>query len=122
GPASLAGNGSEVAGRRRSRRGRAMKSSPGSEGVLACIDRKYHEAESDWSQQRYGEYLREVPCPVCAGKRLKPEVLAVRVAGESISDVAELSLSDAYAFMNELELTEREARIAAQVLREIRLR
>ncbi|HLU64075.1 MAG TPA: excinuclease ABC subunit UvrA, partial [Protaetiibacter sp.] len=120
--AILHGNDFEVVVQWRNRFGRTMKYSTGFEGVMAYIERKYHEAESDWSQQRYGEYLREVPCPVCAGKRLKPEVLAVRVAGESISDVAELSLSDAYAFMNELELTEREARIAAQVLREIRLR
>ena len=44
---------------------------------MPYIERKYLEAESDWSQQRYGEYLREIPCPVCDGKRLKPEVLAV---------------------------------------------
>ncbi len=67
-------------------------------------------------------YLREVPCPVCDGKRLKPEVLAVLVHGTSISDVTRLSLDDAYDFMARLELSEREAKIAAQVLREIRLR
>src|SRR5690606_4548709 len=99
-----------------------MKYSTGFEGVMPYIERKYHETESEYSKQRYGEYLREVPCPVCEGKRLKPEVLAVLVAGQNISAVAELSLSDAYGFMEHLELTDREARIAAQVLREIRLR
>ncbi|RQP11885.1 MAG: excinuclease ABC subunit UvrA [Microbacteriaceae bacterium] len=120
--AILHGNDFEVVVQWRNRFGRTMKYSTGFEGVMPYIERKYQEAESDWSQQRYGEYLREVPCPVCDGKRLKPEVLAVQVAGRSISDVAELSLTDAYAFMERLELTEREARIAAQVLREIRLR
>lgn len=120
--AILHGNDFEVVVQWRNRFGRTMKYSTGFEGVMPYIERKYQEAESDWSQQRYGEYLREVPCPVCEGKRLKPEVLAVLVADTSISDVAELSLSDAYAFMERLELTEREARIAAQVLREIRLR
>jgi len=120
--AILHGNDFEVVVQWRNRFGRTMKYSTGFEGVMPYIERKYQEAESDWSQQRYGEYLREVPCPVCLGKRLKPEVLAVLVAGQSISAVAELSLTDAYAFMERLELTEREARIAAQVLREIRLR
>ena len=60
---------------------------------MPYIERKYREAESDWSQQRYGEYLREIPCPVCDGQRLKPEVLAVLVAGHNISQIAELSLA-----------------------------
>ena len=89
---------------------------------MPYIERKYHEAESDWSQQRYGEYLREVPCPVCDGQRLKPEVLAVLVDNASISSVADLSLLKAYDFMQQITLTDRQAKIAAQVLREIRLR
>ncbi|WP_373317419.1 excinuclease ABC subunit UvrA [Protaetiibacter mangrovi] len=118
----LRGNDFEVVVQWRNRFGRTMKYSTGFEGVMPYLERKYHEAESDWSQQRYGEYLREVPCPVCDGKRLKPEVLAVLVAGRSISDTADLSITDAYEVMQSLELTERQARIAAQVLREIRLR
>jgi excinuclease ABC subunit A len=120
--AILRGNDFEVVVQWRNRYGRTMKYSTGFEGVMPYIERKYLEAESDWSQQRYGEYLREVPCPVCDGKRLKPEVLAVLVAGHSISTIAELSLRDAYDFMQQLGLTERQAKIAAQVLREIRLR
>ncbi|MGE3192994.1 MAG: excinuclease ABC subunit UvrA [Microbacteriaceae bacterium] len=120
--AILRGNDFEVQVQWRNRYGRTMKYTTGFEGVMPYIERKYHEAESDWSQQRYGEYLREIPCPVCDGQRLKPEVLAVLVAGRNISQISELSLQDAYAFMNELELTDREAKIAAQVLREIRLR
>ena len=80
----------------RNRYGRTMKYSTGFEGVMPYIERKYREAESDWSQQRYAEYLREIPCPVCDGQRLKPEVLAVLVAGHNISAIAELSLADAH--------------------------
>ncbi|MBI5160854.1 MAG: excinuclease ABC subunit UvrA [Micrococcales bacterium] len=120
--AILRGNDFEVVVRWRNRFGRTMKYSTGFEGVMPYIERKYTEAESDWSQQRYGEYLREVPCPVCDGQRLKPEVLAVLVAGRSISSVQELSLTDCYELMNTIELTPRQAKIAAQVLREIRLR
>ena len=120
--AILHGNDFEVVVSWRNRFGRTVKYSTGFEGVLPYIERKWHEAEGEWSKQRYGEYLREVPCPVCEGRRLKPEVLAVLVDGRSISDVANLSLTDAYDFMQKLDLTERQAKIAAQVLREIRLR
>jgi excinuclease ABC subunit A len=106
----------------RNRYGRELSYTSGFEGVVPYIERQYLQAESDTQRQRWAEYLREVPCPVCQGKRLKPEVLAVLIHGHSIADVAELSLSDARSFMNKLELTEREQLIAAQVLREIKLR
>ncbi|WP_209560860.1 excinuclease ABC subunit UvrA [Frigoribacterium sp. PvP032] len=120
--AVLQGNDFEVTVKWKNRFGREMKYSTGFEGVMPYIERKYAEAETDTQRQRYSEYLREIPCSVCGGKRLKPEVLAVTVAEQSIADVAELSLTDAFAFMNGLTLTTREARIAAQVLREIRVR
>ena len=120
--AVLHGNDFEVTVKWKNRFGREMKYSTGFEGVMPYIERKYAEAESDSQRQRYSEYLREIPCSVCRGKRLKPEVLAVTVADRNIADVAELSLADAFRFMNGLTLTAREARIAAQVLREIRVR
>jgi excinuclease ABC subunit A len=120
--AILHGNDFEVVVRYRNRYGRDMKYSTGFEGVIPYIERKFMEAETDVQRARFSEYLREVPCPVCNGKRLKPEVLAVTVDGKSISDACDLSLADAYDFMAQLTLTDREARIAAQVLREIQLR
>jgi excinuclease ABC subunit A len=120
--AILRGNDFEVVVSWRNRYGRTVKYSTGFEGVMPYIERKFHEAEGEWSKQRYGEYLREIPCPVCDGQRLKPEVLAVLVDGASISAVANLSLAGAYQFMERLTLSERQAHIAAQVLREIRLR
>ena len=120
--AILRGNNFQVTVRWKNRFGREMKYSTGFEGVIPYIERKYQEAETDVQRQRFAGYLREIPCPVCDGKRLKPEVLAVTVDGWSISDVCVLSLSDAYKFMEKLELSTRDARIAAQVLREIRLR
>ncbi|MFP5289671.1 MAG: excinuclease ABC subunit UvrA [Actinomycetes bacterium] len=120
--AILHGNDFEVRVKWRNRYGRDVTYSTGFEGVIPYIERKYAEAESDWSQQRFAEYLREVPCPECEGARLKPEVLAVLVDDRSISSVAELSIHDAYEFMQSIHLTEREASIAAAVLREIRAR
>ena len=120
--AVLFGKDFQVTVRWKNRYGRDMKYSTGYEGVVPYLERKYIEAETDVQRQRVAAYLREIPCPVCGGKRLKPEVLAVTVNETSISDVCELSLVDAHAFMDQLTLTARESKIAAQVLREIRLR
>jgi len=120
--AILRGNDFQVTVKWKNRFGREMKYSTGFEGVMPYIERKFLEAESDSARQRYSSYLREINCPTCDGKRLRPEVLAVTVHGHNIAAVSELSLSDAFQFMSTLELTTREATIAAQVLREIRLR
>ena len=120
--AILKGNNFEVTVKWKNRYGREMKYSTGFEGVMPYIERKFLEAETDAARQRYSSYLREIPCPVCDGKRLRPEVLAVTVHDHNISDVAELSLVEAFEFMQLLELSEREAKIAAAVLREIRAR
>ena len=120
--AILRGNNFKVTVKWKNRFGREMKYSTGFEGVIPYIERKYLEAETDSARQRYASYLREVNCHICDGKRLKPEVLAVTVHDHNIAEVTELSLSDAYEFMHSMELTAREAKIAAQVLREIRVR
>ncbi|RFA09368.1 excinuclease ABC subunit A [Subtercola boreus] len=120
--AVLRGDNFEVRVKWKNRFGREMSYTSGFEGVVPYIERQYLQAETDNQRARWAEYLREVACPVCNGKRLKPEVLAVLVNGHSIADVTDISLSDAQAFMDDLTLTEREAHIAAQVLREIRLR
>ncbi|MDR6970665.1 excinuclease ABC subunit UvrA [Leifsonia shinshuensis] len=120
--AVLHGDNFEVKVRWKNRYGREMSYTSGFEGVVPYIERQYLQAETDTQRARWAEYLREVPCPVCGGKRLKPEVLAVLVHGKSIADASLLSLSDARAFMEKLHLTEREQKIGAQVLREIKIR
>ncbi|RFA21261.1 excinuclease ABC subunit UvrA [Subtercola boreus] len=120
--AVLRGDNFEVRVKWKNRFGREMSYTSGFEGVVPYIERQYLQAETDNQRARWAEYLREVACPVCNGKRLKPEVLAVLVNGHSIADVTDISLSDAQDFMDTLTLTDREAHIAAQVLREIRLR
>ncbi len=120
--AVLRGENYKVTVKWKNRYGREMRYASGFEGVVPYIERQFLQADSDTQRQRWSEYLREVPCPVCEGNRLKPEVLAVRVHGHSIAAVSQLSLSDAREFMHTLVLTEREAMIAAQVLREITLR
>jgi len=120
--AVLTGNDFNVKVRWKNRYGREVAYSSGFEGVIPYIERQYLQAETDVQRARWSEFLREVPCLECGGKRLRPEVLAVRVADRSISDITELSLADAQTFMNDISLSERDAHIAAQVLREIRAR
>ncbi|MGN6219327.1 MAG: excinuclease ABC subunit UvrA, partial [Microbacterium sp.] len=120
--AVLRGENYKVTVRWKNRYGREMRYSSGFEGVVPYIERQYTQAESDTQRQRWSEYLREVPCPVCDGDRLKPEVLAVLVHGHSIADASRLSLGEAREYFAQLTLTDREATIAAAVLREIRLR
>lgn len=120
--AVLHGNNFELVVRYRNRYGRDVKYSSGFEGVIAYIERKYHETDSDWSKQRFSDYLREIECGTCHGYRLKPEILAVRVGGLSISAVAAMSLADAHSFMSTLVQGERDHSIAAPILREINAR
>ncbi|WEO75654.1 excinuclease ABC subunit UvrA [Cryobacterium sp. SO2] len=120
--AVMRGDNFEVKVKWKNRYGREMSYTSGFEGVVPYIERQFLQAETDTQRQRWGEYLREVDCPVCDGTRLKPEVLAVLVHEKSIADICRLSLSDARSFMDKLELTDREKTIAAQVLREIKVR
>ncbi|MCT1367472.1 excinuclease ABC subunit UvrA [uncultured Kocuria sp.] len=106
----------------RNRFGRERRYTSGFEGVYAYIKRKHLETESDRAKDRYEQYMRQVPCPSCGGARLNPTMLSVTVGGASISDVTSMSMSDAQAFMAGLELTEREVKIAEQVLKEINAR
>lgn len=118
----LRGNNFSIKVKWKNRYGREVAYTSGFEGVIPYIERQYREAESDTKRERWAEYLRDVPCHECNGMRLKPEVLAITINNQSISDITELSLADARQFMLDVTLTEREAKIAAQVLRELQAR
>ncbi|MGP9693596.1 excinuclease ABC subunit UvrA [Brachybacterium sp. AOP25-B2-12] len=103
----------------RNRFGRERTYSTGFEGVLFFLERRHDDTESEWAKERYEQFMREVPCPACRGARLRPEILAVTVAGRSIAEVCDMSIADARDFLSHLELGERERQIADAVLREI---
>ena len=117
--AVLHGQDHEVQVKYKNRWGRERQYSTGFEGAITFLQRRHAETESDWSKEKYEAYMREVPCPVCDGTRLKPEVLAVRVGGRSIADVCALPLRECRDFLDQLELGVRERAIATQVLKEI---
>jgi excinuclease ABC subunit A len=120
--AVLYGNNFNVKVKWKNKYGRELRYTSGFEGVLTYIERKWLESENDFQRGRWSGFLREIPCSACDGARLRPEVLAVKVSGASIADVARLSLRDCAKFFNEISLDEREGKIAAQVLREIQAR
>ena len=92
------------------------------EGVLAWIERRYAEAETDAAREAHEAFMRAVPCPACGGARLAPEILAVTVGGRSIADVAARPVTEAASWLRELRLTSREELIAERPLSEIQTR
>ncbi|TMG13455.1 MAG: excinuclease ABC subunit A [Chloroflexi bacterium] len=92
------------------------------EGVIANLQRRYEETQSEYLKAELERYMSDKPCPACKGRRLKPESLAVTVADRNIAEVSALSISASIGFFDKLELTEREQLIARQILKEIRER
>jgi excinuclease ABC subunit A len=118
----LYGADQQVYVRYKNRYGRSRAYHTSYEGVVPYLNRRYAEAESDALRERVESYMREVPCPTCNGARLRPESLAVTVAGRNIAEVAGMSVGDTAAFFHSLELSDRDAYIAARVLKEINAR
>ena len=106
----------------RNRFGKVRQFSSKYEGVIPWVKRRHEEAESDWAREQFESYMREVPCPDCAGARLKPATLAVTVGGRNISEVCDMSISDSAGFLRSLELSERDAIIAERIVKEINAR
>ncbi|WP_040284927.1 excinuclease ABC subunit UvrA, partial [Tessaracoccus massiliensis] len=106
----------------RNRFGRVRSFSQKYEGIIPFIRRRHDEAETDAARDRWGGYMREINCASCEGARLKPASLGVTVAERNIAQLAELSIGEAAEFLDQLELTEREAAIAERLVKEINLR
>jgi excinuclease ABC subunit A len=117
--ALLHGQNYKVHVRYRNRYGRERSYTTGFEGVVPFVKRRHAETDSEWSRERYEGFMREVPCPVCEGARLKPESLAVLVGGRSISAICTLAIADCAKFLKEVDFTARERQIAERVIKEI---
>jgi excinuclease ABC subunit A len=115
----LFGVGEQVHVRYKNRYGRERSYNAKYEGVVSYIERRHSEAETDTSRERFAGYMREVPCNVCKGARLKPTSLAVTIGDKNISEIAMMPIDEAARFLSGLRLNEREAQIAERVLKEI---
>ncbi|WP_062437803.1 excinuclease ABC subunit UvrA [Herbidospora daliensis] len=92
------------------------------DGVIPWIQRRHAESESDAVREKFEGYMREIPCPACKGRRLKPVSLAVTVGGSSIAEVAALSIGECARFLSGFKLSERDMHIAERVVKEINAR
>ena len=92
------------------------------EGIMPLLDRRYRESDSDAMREDLENYMTIHKCPVCNGARLKPESLSVTVGEKNIQQVTEMTVRDCATFFDNLELTQREQKIAAQILKEIHAR
>lgn len=97
------------------------------EGVRRYVERRHREAESDTSRERFEGFMREVPCPTCAGSRLKPVSMAVTLGakdsgGLNIAEVCRLPINEASDYLRNLDLSARERQIGERVLKEIQER
>jgi len=92
------------------------------EGLIKNMERRYRETASDLMKQEYEAFMSITPCKLCKGMRLKQESLAVTVADKNIHEITSLSIGGLQEFLNTMELTETQAFIGAQVLKEIRAR
>ncbi|MDD3030000.1 MAG: excinuclease ABC subunit UvrA [Alphaproteobacteria bacterium] len=101
--------------------GRTYRHDKPFEGVIPNIERRWQQTESAWMREELSRYQRSKPCEACGGKRLKPEALAVKVAGKNISEVTALSIANARAWIKTLPqaFKPKDQEIAARILKEI---
>ena len=117
-------DGEEVSIEYQSREGRTSSYKSPYEGVVGNLERRYHETSSDYIRGRIQEYMSEQPCPTCEGKRLRPEALAVTVAGVNIVKVTHWPVLRSLAWVRKLKgdkgpLDKRQLTIASRVLKEV---
>jgi excinuclease ABC subunit A len=92
------------------------------EGAINSMMRRMRETRSEEMRQYYQKYLSSRACSACGGRRIRPEALGVKIAGRTISEVTALSVAEAHAFFDSLALEGASAKIAAELLKEIRAR
>jgi excinuclease ABC subunit A len=104
------------------RKGAWRKMSKRFEGVVPNLQRLYDETDSEFTKTRLQQYMVNMPCPDCRGARLRPESLAVTIAGKSVIEMTRLSIAGALAFFETLDLSDYDRQVAAEILKEIRSR
>ena len=112
-------NGEPIQVTYRNRYGRQRSYATRFEGIVANLQRRYRETDSEWTREKIEEYMSLRPCPACGGARLRPESRAVLVAGTRIEDFCALSARRALEWLEEVELSETDRHVARLILREI---
>ncbi|MFL2133789.1 excinuclease ABC subunit UvrA [Desemzia sp. FAM 24101] len=89
------------------------------EGVLTNIHRRYNETSSDYTREQMRQYMTELPCQVCGGKRLNEQALSVKINGKNIGEVCEYPIEHSVTFFDQLKLSEQETAIAEPIVKEL---
>ena len=120
----LYGSGDEEIRFRYDEGGRVYQVSRVFEGVIPNMERRYRETDSNWIREEFERYQNNRPCHSCGGYRLKPEALAVKIAGLHVGQVVEMSIKQAHAWIDTVpeHLTQQKNEIARAILKEIRER
>ena len=118
----LRGHDTQVHVRYKNRYGRERSYYTSFEGAISYVERRHAEAESDSSREKFAGFMREVPCPSCAGARLKPVSLAVTIDGKSIADYCRQPIGELAKNLLGLQLSERDMAIARLILKEVNAR
>ncbi len=92
------------------------------EGVIPNYERRLHETESEYVREYIGTLMTPLPCPECHGARIRKEYRHVFVAGKSLPEVCDMSISEAYDFFSSLKLDTQQEAIARRLLKEVRAR
>ena len=92
------------------------------DGLIRNVQRRYRETSSETMKAEYEQFMRITPCEACHGQRLKPESLAVTVAGKNIYEMTSMSVKNLKTFVDQMELTKQQHLIGDQILKEIRAR
>ena len=92
------------------------------EGIATLINRRYHETTSNYAREYYGSYMVDIVCPKCNGKRLSREALSVRVGNLNIDELCSLTVVEIIDYLNNLQLSDRDRKIAQLILNEIKER
>ena len=116
------GSAEQIFVRYKNRYGRQRSYHTTFEGVVNNVERRHQETDSESQRERLEQFMREIPCRACKGMRLRPESLAVTVGGLNIAELTGLSIRKTLAFVDDIDLTEREHMIAERLLKEIRER
>ena len=118
----LYGSDEQIHVRYKNRYGRQRSYWTSYEGVVTNVERRHRETDSESQREKLEQFMREIPCRACNGARLRPETLAVTVAGLNIAELTDRSIRDTAAFVETIDLSERELMIAERLLKEIRER
>ena len=92
------------------------------EGIINNLERRYHESTSEWTRSDIEAYMSTTPCSECKGAKLKPEILAVTVGGLNIKEFCDLPVDESKKFIESFKMTEREEKIAHQIVKELKAR